>query len=80
MTDEERQKAIKVLRKATGLANKHGQSLLDDADNIAAVASTAAAIMLSSYCSAAGMSLHESMDLFMSIHKQTMSMVKEREQ
>ena len=80
MTDEERKESINVLRKAIGLANKHGQSLLDDADNISAVASTAAAIMLSTYCSASGMTMHEAVDLFISVHKQTIKMVKEREQ
>ena len=80
MTPEERQESLAVLRQAIGLANKHGQTILDDAGKSAAVASTATAIMLSSYCAASGMTMHEAVDLFMSVHKQTMQMVKEREQ
>jgi hypothetical protein len=80
MTPEERQESIEVLRKSIGLANKHGQTLLDDSDGVVAVASTSAAIIFSSFCSAAGMSMHEAVDLFMSVHKQTAIMVKERQQ
>jgi hypothetical protein len=80
MSEQERIEGAKLFRMSIGLANKHGQTLLDDADQIGGVAATAAAIMLSSYCSALGMTLHEAVDLFMSIHKQTMIMIKERDQ
>ena len=80
MNEQERIEGVALFRRSIGLANKHGQTLLDDADSIGGVAATAAAIMLSTYCSALGMTLHEAVDLFMSIHKQTIQMTKDTEQ
>ena len=80
MTPEERQESIAMLNRSIGLANKHGQTLLDDAENVGGVAATTAAIMLSSYCSMLGMTMHEAVDLFISIHKRTVEMMKEAEQ
>jgi hypothetical protein len=80
MTPEERQESIAMLNRSIGLANKHGQTLLDDAENSGGVAATTAAIMLSSYCSMLGMTMHEAVDLFMSIHKRTVEMMREAEE
>lgn len=80
MTPEERRESLDVLKKAVVIANNHGQQILDESDNIAAVAATSAAIMMSTFCSAAGMSLHETMGLIMSVHKHTEHMVRERQQ
>jgi hypothetical protein len=80
MTPEERRESIALLNRSIGLANKHGQTLLEDADNVGGMAATAAAIMLSSYCSMLGMTMHEAVDLFISIHKRTVEMMKEAEQ
>jgi len=77
MTPEERRESLDVLKKAVVIANNHGQQILDESDNIAAVAATSAAIMMSTFCSAAGMSLHDTMGLLMSVHKQTMAMERE---
>ncbi len=74
MTPEERDRSLAVLKKAAVIANNHGQQILDESDNSAAVSATAAAIMLSTFCSAAGMSMHDAMGLFMSVHKQTEAM------
>ena len=71
MTPEERNRSLAVLKKAVVIANRHGQEVLNECDNSAAVAATAAAIMLSTFCAAAGMSMHDAMGLFMSVHKQT---------
>ena len=79
MTDEEFKEAHAILMQSVGLANKHGETLLDEAQGRTAVASTAAAIMLSSYCAAAGMSMHDAIGLFMFIHKETIKMMKEDE-
>ena len=80
MTPEERRESLGVLKKAVIIANRHGQEILDESDNIASVAATSAAIMMSTFCSAAGMSLHDTMGLLMSVHKHTEQMVKERQQ
>ena len=74
MTEEEREKSIAVLKKAVIIANRHGQQVLDECNNSAAVSTTAAAIMLSTFCAAAGMSMHDAVGLFMSVHKQTEAM------
>lgn len=80
MTPEERRESLDVLKKAVIIANRHGQEILDESENIASVAATSAAIMMSTFCSAAGMSLHDTMGLIMSVHKHTEQMVKERQQ
>jgi hypothetical protein len=78
VTPEENQKSRDILKRAVVIASKHGNQVLDECNGSASVAATASAIMLSTFCSAAGMSMHEAMDLFMSVHKQTERMVKER--
>ena len=77
MSEQERMESIEILTRAVQISNKFGPLVLDDADNIGGTAATAAAIMLSSFCSAMGMSLHDSMGLFMSVHKHTMVMERE---
>ena len=77
MTDDERKEAEDILYRSVKIANKFGPLILDDADNIGGTAATAAAIMLSSFSSAMGMSLHDTMGLLMSVHKQTMAMERE---
>lgn len=74
MTPEERNRSLAVLKKAVVIANRHGQEVLNECDNSAAVAATAAAIMLSTFCAAADMSMHDAVGLFMSVHKQTEAM------
>jgi hypothetical protein len=74
MTEEEREKSLAVLKKAVIIANRHGQQVVDECNNSAAVSATAAAIMLSTFCAAAGMSMHDAVGLFMSVHKQTEAM------
>ena len=78
MTPEEREKSIAVLKKAVIIANRHGQQMLDECNNSAAVSATAAAIMLSTFCAAAGMSMHDAVGLFMSVHKQTEAMAGDK--
>lgn len=78
MTPEEREKSIAVLKQAVIIANRHGQQVLIECNNSAAVSATAAAIMLSTFCAAAGMSMHDAVGLFMSIHKQTEAMTGEQ--
>jgi hypothetical protein len=77
MTDEERKEAEEILYRSVQIANKFGPLILDEADNMGGTAATSAAIMLSSFSSAMGMSLHETMGLLMSVHKQTMAMERE---
>ena len=77
MTDEERKEAMDLLNQSIRIANEFGQVIIDASNNRAGVAATAAAIMLSSFTSAMGMSLHDAMGLFMSVHKQTMAMERE---
>ncbi len=78
MTEEEREKSIAVLKKAVIIADRHGQQMLDECNNSAAVSATAAAIMLSTFCAAAGMSMHDAVGLFMSVHKQTEAMAGDK--
>jgi hypothetical protein len=77
MTDDERKEAEEILYRSVKIANKFGPLILDDADNMGGTAATAAAIMLSSFSSAMGMTLHDTMGFFMSVHKQTMAMERE---
>ena len=78
MTEEERKKSLAVLKKAIAIANQRGHQIMDDCDGSAAVSATAAAIMLSTFAASAGMSMHDAVGLFMSVHKQTEAMMKER--
>ena len=78
MTPEERERSLDVLKKAVIIANRHGQQVLDDSNNSAAVSATAAAIMLSTFCAAAEMSMHDAVGLFMSVHKQTEAMAGDK--
>jgi hypothetical protein len=77
MTEEESKHGIETLQRAVQISNKFGPLIIDDADHKGATASVAAAIMLSSFTSAMGMTLHDAMSLFMSVHKQTMAMERE---
>jgi len=79
MTEEEREKSIAVLKKAIEIANRHGMQIMDECNDSASVSAVSAAIMLSTFCSAAGMSMHDAMGLFVATHKQTEAMVKENE-
>lgn len=78
MTDEEVKESLDVLKQAVLLANLHGARIIAKCDKNAAVSTTAAAIMLSTFSSAAGMSMHDAVSFFMSVHKQTEAMVKGR--
>lgn len=78
MTEEEAKESLEVLKRAVIIANLHGARIIAECDKNAAVSTTAAAIMLSTFTSAAGMSTHDAVGLFMSVHKQTETMVKER--
>ena len=77
MTDDERKEAEDILYRSVKIASKFGPLILDDADNIGGTAATSAAIMLSSFCSAMGMSLYDALALLHSVHKQTMAMERE---
>ena len=77
MTPEERDRSTEILVDAIRISNKFGPLILDDADNIGGTAATSVAIMLSQYCSAMGMSLHDAVGLFMAVHKQTMALERE---
>lgn len=77
MTEEERKEALFALREATRLAAKYGDQLVKESDANARVTMTAGAIMFSTFCRAAGLGMHQSIDLFMAIHKQTTEMYKD---
>jgi hypothetical protein len=77
MTDDERKEAEEILYRSVKIANDYGPLILRDADNIGGTAATSAAIMLSSFCSAMGMSLYDALALLHSVHKQTMAMERE---
>lgn len=78
MTPKERERSLAVLKRAIVIANIRGHEVMDDCEGSAAVAATATAIMLSTFAASAGMSMHDAVGLFMSVHKQTEAMVKER--
>ena len=77
MTPEERDKNAIMLIRAIEISNKFGPLILDDADNIGGTAATSVAIMMSQYCGAMGMSMHDTVGLLMAVHKQTMAMERE---
>jgi hypothetical protein len=77
MTPEERDKNAIMLIQAIEISNKFGPLILDDADNIGGTAATSVAIMMSQYCGAMGMSMHDTVGLLMAVHKQTMAMERE---
>lgn len=77
MTPEERDHSAEILIDAIRISNKFGPLILDDADNIGGTAATSVAIMMSQYCAAMGMSLHDTVSLLMAVHKQTMAMESE---
>jgi hypothetical protein len=79
MEKEERERSIGVLLDAVRISNKYGPLILDEADNTGGVAATAAAIMMSQYTAAMGMTLHDAVSLFMAVHKQTMAMERDYE-
>jgi len=79
MTSDERERSLSVLLDAVRISNKYGPLILDDADNTGGVAATAAAIMMSQYTAAMGMTLHDAVSLFMAVHKQTMAMERDYE-
>lgn len=78
MTDEERNECLLVLKRSVRMANHYGIKIVDQCDGNAAVAATTAAVMLSTFAASAGMSMHAAVGLFMTVHKQTEAMVKER--
>jgi hypothetical protein len=77
MTDDERKEGMEILSRSVHIANKFGPLILKDADNSGGTAATSAAILMSSYCAAMGMTLHDTMELLMSVHKQTMAFERE---
>jgi hypothetical protein len=77
MTDDEYKEGMEILQRSVHIANKFGPLILDDADNMGGTAATSAAIMLSSFSSAMGMSLHDTLALLHSVHKQTIAMERE---
>lgn len=78
MTPEEDWSAA-ILVDAIRISNKYGPLILDDADNIGGTAATSVAIMMSQYCAAMGMTLHDTVGLLMAVHKQTMAMERDYE-
>jgi hypothetical protein len=77
MTDDERREVKEILYRSVKIANKFGPLIVEDADKLGGTAATAAAIMLSTFTCAMGMTLHDAMGLFMAVHKQTMAMERE---
>jgi replicative DNA helicase len=79
MTPDEHDKNTEMLIRAIEISNKFGPLILDDADNIGGTAATSVAIMMSQYCGAMGMSMHDTVGLLMAVHKQTMAMERDYE-
>jgi len=78
MTDEELKEAQEILFRSVQIANKFGPLIIKKAENNGGCCATAAAIMLSSFTSAMGMSMHDAMGLFLSVHKQTEAMAGDK--
>jgi hypothetical protein len=79
MTEDENKEGLETLYRAVQIAKKFGPLIVEDADKLGGTAAVAAAIMLSTFTCAMGMTLHDAMGLFMSVHKQTMAMEREDE-
>ena len=78
MTPEEKERCLNVLKRASVIALKRGNEIVDDCGGDTAISTTSAAIILSTLAAAAGMSMHDVMSLMMSVHKQTEALIKER--
>lgn len=79
MTPEEKGRALLVLKEAAEIAERHGTEIVNECNQKTGVCMASAAIMFSTFCASADMSMHDAVGLFMSIHKQTQSMIKERD-
>jgi hypothetical protein len=77
--EEERKEGVETLYRAVHIANKFGPLIIEDSDGKGGTAATTAAIMLSTFTCAMGMTLHDAMGLFMAVHKQTMIFERENE-
>ena len=78
MTPEEKERCLKVLKKASIIAARRGNDIVDDCGGDTAISTASAAIILSTLAAASGMSTHDVMSLLMSVHKETERLVKER--
>ena len=78
MTEDERKESMDILMESARIANTYGPQIINDADGYGAVAATTAAILLSSYTQAMGMTLHDAISLLMLVHKQTILMEREQ--
>jgi hypothetical protein len=78
MSPEDRKITTDHLQGAGALANKFGPIILIESESNPAISITCAAILLSTFCAAAEMTLHDSMGIFMEVHKQTMRMAGEK--
>ena len=77
VTPEEREVALDILARSVQIANKYGPLILEESDNFGGVAITSSAIIMVQYCSRMGMSLHDTVDYLMTVHKQTMALERE---
>ena len=77
MTPEETRKAKQVLFDGAELANKIGPMLLDEAGGKGMTAVVSSAIIFSTLASSMNMTLHEAMEFFMTIHKQTIALERQ---
>ena len=62
--------------RAVELSNVYGPLIIDEVDGFAAEATTTAAVLLSSFCISANISMHSAVDLLMSSYKAILDLEK----
>ena len=80
VTPEEKEETLTILKRAAIVAQKNGPPLFKDADNSCSVSASAAAIILCTVCVSNGASMHDTIDLVMSIYKQTEKLMESHKQ
>ena len=76
MSPKDRQESIEKLVEGGILANKFGPLIIEESKDEPAVSVICAAILFSTFCAAAEMTLHDAMGIFMEVHKQTARMAE----
>jgi hypothetical protein len=69
VTPEQREYAIGIFDKSVVISNDIGPKIVEQADGSAPIVTTTAAILLSSFCIASGISMYDAVDILMSAYK-----------
>ena len=76
---EECEEGYQVWEKAVELSNVYGPLIIEEVDGMANTATTTAAVLLSSFCVSANISMHEAVDLLMTSYKEVLRLRNEED-